>query len=50
MARSYADAPEIDGNVIVPGAWDLEAGDFIAVEVTGAGDHDLWATPVDTED
>ncbi len=50
IARSYADAPEIDGNVMVPGAWDLEAGDFIEVEVTGAGDHDLWATPVDTED
>ena len=50
IARSYADAPEIDGNVMIPGAWDLEAGDFIEVEVTGAGDHDLWATPVDTED
>ena len=50
IARSYADAPEIDGNVMVPGAWDLEAGDFIEVEVTGAEDHDLWATPVDTED
>ncbi len=50
FARSYADAPEIDGNVVVPGAWDLEAGDFIEVEVTGTGDHDLWATPVDPED
>jgi ribosomal protein S12 methylthiotransferase len=47
IARSYADAPEIDGNVIVPGPWDLEPGDFIAVEVTGAQDHDLWARPVE---
>lgn len=47
IARSYADAPEIDGNVIVPGPWDLEPGDFIEVEVTGAGDHDLWARPVE---
>ena len=47
IARSYADAPEIDGNVIVPGPWDLEPGDFIEVEVTEAQDHDLWARPVD---
>lgn len=47
IARSYADAPEIDGNVIVPGPWDLDSGDFIEVEVTGAGDHDLWARPVE---
>ncbi|MEA3275862.1 MAG: 30S ribosomal protein S12 methylthiotransferase RimO [Pseudomonadota bacterium] len=47
VARSYADAPEIDGTVIVPGAWDLEPGDFIEVEVTAAGEHDLWARPLD---
>jgi len=47
VARSYADAPEIDGNVVVPGAWDLEPGDFIEVEVTHAQDHDLVAWPVD---
>jgi ribosomal protein S12 methylthiotransferase len=50
IARTYADAPEIDGNVIVPGAWDLEPGDFIEVEVTEAGEHDLWAVPADPED
>jgi len=47
IARSYADAPEIDGNVIVPGSWELDPGDFIEVEVTAAQDHDLWARPVD---
>ena len=47
IARSYADAPQIDGNVIVPGPWDLDPGDFIEVEVTDAQDHDLWARPVD---
>jgi len=47
IARSYADAPEIDGNVIVPGPWDLEPGDFVEVEVTEAGEHDLWARPVE---
>jgi ribosomal protein S12 methylthiotransferase len=47
VARSYADAPEIDGTVIVPGAWDLEPGDFIEVEITRAGAHDLLGAPVD---
>lgn len=46
VARSYADAPEIDGEVIVPGEWEIDIGDFIEVEVTGADDHDLWARPV----
>ncbi|MGD8235153.1 MAG: 30S ribosomal protein S12 methylthiotransferase RimO [Chromatiales bacterium] len=43
VARSEADAPEIDGNVLIRGAWDLEPGDFIEVTVTGAGEHDLFA-------
>ncbi len=47
LARSYADAPDIDGSVIIAGAWDLDPGDFIEVTVTGAEDHDLWAEPVD---
>jgi ribosomal protein S12 methylthiotransferase len=46
LARSYADAPEIDGTVIIPGAWELDPGDFIEVEVTDAEEHDLWAVPV----
>jgi ribosomal protein S12 methylthiotransferase len=45
IARSYADAPEIDGTVIVPGAWDVTPGDFIEVVVTATGEHDLWAEP-----
>jgi len=49
IARSAADAPEIDGNVIMEGAWDLDPGDFVEVEITGAGEHDLFAMPVDIE-
>ncbi|MCF7989649.1 MAG: 30S ribosomal protein S12 methylthiotransferase RimO [Thiohalocapsa sp.] len=45
IARSEADAPEIDGNVIIDGAWDLSPGDFIEVTVTGSDDHDLFAQP-----
>jgi ribosomal protein S12 methylthiotransferase len=43
VARSEADAPEIDGNVLIDGAWDIEPGDFIEVRITGAGEHDLFA-------
>jgi ribosomal protein S12 methylthiotransferase len=49
IARSYADAPDIDGQVIIAGAWELDPGDFVEVEVTDAGDHDLWACPVDID-
>ena len=47
IARSYGDAPEIDGQVIVPGAWELDPGDFIEVTVADSGDHDLWGVPVE---
>ncbi|MGD9298821.1 MAG: 30S ribosomal protein S12 methylthiotransferase RimO [Thiohalocapsa sp.] len=46
IARSYADAPEIDGNVLIRGAWDLSPGDFIEVDVTGSLEHDLVGEPV----
>jgi ribosomal protein S12 methylthiotransferase len=47
IARSYGEAPEIDGVVIIPGAWELDPGDFIEVEVTDSGEHDLWGRPVE---
>ena len=50
IGRTYGDAPEIDGQVIVPGAWDLEPGDFIEVEITGSGPHDLLGKPVEVAD
>ncbi len=47
LARGPGDAPEIDGRVIIDGAWDgVAAGDFVAVRVTGYDDHDLFAEPV----
>jgi ribosomal protein S12 methylthiotransferase len=49
VARSEADAPEIDGNVLIRGAWDIEPGDFIEVTMTGAGEHDLFAE-IDAEE
>jgi ribosomal protein S12 methylthiotransferase len=43
VARSTADAPEIDGVVHVARAHGLKIGDFARVRVTRAGSHDLWA-------
>ena len=43
LARSYADAPEIDGTVIIENSSGLEVGEFAQVRITEAGDHDLWA-------
>lgn len=45
IARSAADAPDIDGNVIIDGGWDVEPGDFIEVVITGSDEHDLFAEP-----
>lgn len=41
LARSSADAPEIDGLVIIENE-ELPIGEFFEVEITEAGDHDLW--------
>ena len=43
IARSMADAPEIDGIVRVAGGGKLRVGQFAQVEVTGADAHDLSA-------
>jgi len=43
IARGPGDAPEIDGLVIVTGAKDAKAGDFLKVKITGALEHDLKA-------
>jgi ribosomal protein S12 methylthiotransferase len=46
IARSAADAPEIDGVVIIEDSVGLEVGEFARVRVTDSGEHDLWAEPV----
>ena len=43
LARSSADAPDIDGVVRVEGAGKLAAGDWAQVEITSADAHDLKA-------
>jgi ribosomal protein S12 methylthiotransferase len=46
IARSKADAPEIDGLVYLDGHFDAQPGDFLQVRVIDADHHDLYAEPV----
>jgi len=43
IARSPADAPDIDGLVMIPDGDELEAGDFVKVRITDCDVHDLYA-------
>jgi ribosomal protein S12 methylthiotransferase len=43
LARSAADAPEIDGLVRISGGSKLAVGSFAQVRITGADEHDLAA-------
>ncbi len=46
IARSYADAPEIDGLVHIDSEQPLATGEFCRVEITGADEYDLYASPI----
>lgn len=41
IARSHADAPEIDGRVYIHDASHLQPGDMVDIEITNADEHDL---------
>ena len=49
IARSAADAPEIDGVVHIDKARGLKVGDFVDVEIVGSDAHDLHARPLGRE-
>jgi len=42
IARSFADAPEIDGQVYISDGQHLKAGDMVEVIITDSDTHDLW--------
>ena len=44
VGRSYRDAPEIDGYVLVPG--ELPAGEMVPVRIDGAMTYDLTGVPM----
>jgi ribosomal protein S12 methylthiotransferase len=43
IARSAADAPEIDGQVFIENGGELKAGDKVRVVITEADEYDRWA-------
>ncbi|WP_298608801.1 30S ribosomal protein S12 methylthiotransferase RimO [uncultured Thiothrix sp.] len=45
IGRTYRDAPEIDGQVIIEGV-ELPVGEFTQVMITHADEHDLWGERV----
>lgn len=42
IGRSHADAPEIDGQVIIENTSNLHPGDQVNVLIETSGDYDLW--------
>ena len=46
LARSYRDAPEVDGLVLIPGVA-LQPGEMTTVRITGALAYDLIGEPVE---
>jgi ribosomal protein S12 methylthiotransferase len=46
IARSAADAPEIDGTVIIEDGHALAPGEFVPVQIVASGEHDLAARRV----
>ncbi len=45
-ARSYADAPEIDGRVYLRDADNVKPGDIVTVAIEDADEYDLYGVPV----
>lgn len=46
IGRSFADAPEIDGNVYLNGEQDVRPGDLVAVKIEHADEYDLWGSRI----
>ena len=44
VARSKADAPEIDGQVFIDAATHLQVGDWVDVQLEEADEHDFWGS------
>jgi len=45
--RTYADAPEIDGNIYLDGENELQIGEIVRVRVTDADAYNLWGEVVE---
>jgi ribosomal protein S12 methylthiotransferase len=50
VARSFGEAPEIDGVIHINNEYDLSPGTRLWVEIIHADEHDLWAVPSEEQD
>jgi len=50
VGRTYADAPEIDGTVKLPGVDFLNPGDMVMVHIDSASEYDLTGTVINETD
>ena len=46
-ARTYMDAPGVDGTLFIETGRDLMTGDFVKVKITGSDQYDLIGEIVD---
>lgn len=49
LGRSYRDAPEVDGLVLIPGVRGVQPGEMLQVHINGAMEYDLVGEPLVTE-
>jgi ribosomal protein S12 methylthiotransferase len=49
LGRSYRDAPEVDGLVLIPGLKGVPVGQMIEVTINGAMEYDLVGEPLETQ-
>lgn len=49
IARSFAEAPEVDGVIHLNDVHDVNPGDRLWVQIIHAEQHDLWATPCEEQ-
>ena len=47
VGRSYADAPDIDGNVFINSTRSHEVGEIVTVKIDKSDNYDLWGSVVD---
>ena len=50
IGRTEFDSPEVDQEVLISGNYDLAAGSFYNILITGATDFDLFGVPVTDDD
>lgn len=45
--RSYAEAPDVDGKILLPGAGSILAGSYVYARLTGAEEYDMTGERID---